>query len=271
MKAMGDENNLTLVMSITAGENIEYISFMISRSEQKYEVLEQNSFPAVVTEDLISSFGFTKNEGTVTGVKINGSTKSPSSGTVDIGNVVTSIKINNSTKNPSNGVVNLGTVITEHQSLKTINGQSILGSGDITISGGGEEQIEEPYVEEVNGTKFIVFDDVDTDGGHINTPMMPDVTYVCTETVGGVVIYNIQLPTGNIGKYTLHFVTGEEGGYIDLNSDIPFYAPNGALNTDLEPYGIYELSIVVTKLIYNGETMWFYKVVLTAFNINIYG
>lgn len=28
--------------------------------------------------------------------------------------------------------------ITEHQSLKTINGESLVGSGDITISGGGD-------------------------------------------------------------------------------------------------------------------------------------
>ena len=49
---------------------------------------------------------------------------------------VTGVKINGTTKNPSNGVVDLGTVITEHQTLKTINGQSIIGSGDITISGG---------------------------------------------------------------------------------------------------------------------------------------
>ena len=49
-------------------------------------------------------------KGTVTGVKINGATKSPTSGTVDIGNVVTSIKINGSTKTPSSGVVDLGTI-----------------------------------------------------------------------------------------------------------------------------------------------------------------
>lgn len=47
-------------------------------------------------------------KGTVTGVKINGSTKSPSSGTVDIGNVATSVKIDNVSKTPSNGVVDLG-------------------------------------------------------------------------------------------------------------------------------------------------------------------
>lgn len=89
-------------------------------------------------------------KGTVTGIKVNGSTKTPSSGTVDIGNVVTGVKINGSTKSPSSGTVDLGTVITAHQdisgkqdklvsgtNIKTINGQSLLGSGNITISEGG--------------------------------------------------------------------------------------------------------------------------------------
>ena len=47
-------------------------------------------------------------KGTVTGVKVNGSTKSPSSGTVDIGSVATSVKINGKSKSPSSGVVDLG-------------------------------------------------------------------------------------------------------------------------------------------------------------------
>jgi hypothetical protein len=49
---------------------------------------------------------------------------------------VTGVKINGTNKNPSNGIVDLGTVITAHQTLKTINGESIVGNGDITISGG---------------------------------------------------------------------------------------------------------------------------------------
>jgi hypothetical protein len=62
---------------------------------------------------------------------------------------ITGITMNGASKGTS-GVVNLGTVITEHQdisgkqdklvsgtSIKTINGESILGSGDIEISGGG--------------------------------------------------------------------------------------------------------------------------------------
>lgn len=64
---------------------------------------------------------------------------------------VTGVKMNGTTKNPSSGVVDLGTVITEHQdisgkqdklvsgtTIKTINGESILGEGDIVIEGGSD-------------------------------------------------------------------------------------------------------------------------------------
>jgi len=66
-----------------------------------------------ITEATIRNWGFTKNAGTVTGIKMNGATKGTS------------------------GVVDLGNVLTAHQQLKTINGQSIVGSGNITIQGGG--------------------------------------------------------------------------------------------------------------------------------------
>ena len=66
-----------------------------------------------ITEATISGWGFTKNAGTITGIMMNGATKGTS------------------------GVVDLGNVLTEHQKLKTINGQSIVGSGNIEIQGGG--------------------------------------------------------------------------------------------------------------------------------------
>lgn len=74
---------------------------------------------------------------------------------------VTGVKMNGSTKTPSGGVVDLGTVITSHQdisgkqdklvsgtNIKTINGTSILGSGNITIEGGsgGGSTTTKPYV-----------------------------------------------------------------------------------------------------------------------------
>ena len=49
-----------------------------------------NGTDSLVTESTISEWGFTKNTGTVNCVKINGTTKSPSSGVVDLGTVITS-------------------------------------------------------------------------------------------------------------------------------------------------------------------------------------
>lgn len=293
MKAMGDENNLSLVMSMTSADSVEYLAFMLSREDQTFAMLEQSSFPIGVTEEMISDFGFTKNtgdyskpqngipksdlassvqaslgkadsalqsyteqyKGTVTGVKINGSTKSPSSGTVDLGNVATSIKINGSTKNPSNGIVDLGTVITAHQTLKTINGQSIVGSGDITISGGGEEYAE-PYLVDYGGggmgACFAIEDD-------INSPMLPDVTYICPVPVMVVWVQTLQPPTGNVGKYTFHFNVGNDGAMVYIDESILMA---GTRPETLEPNVSCELSIIATKI---GNT-YTYKAVLTSFS-----
>ena len=68
-----------------------------------------------ITEETVRGWGFTKNAGTITGIKMNGATKGTS------------------------GVVDLGNVLTEHQKLKTINGQSIVGEGNIEIEGKGAE------------------------------------------------------------------------------------------------------------------------------------
>lgn len=141
-EASGGEENVQSDWNVTDTSSDAYIK-------------NKPTIPSAVTESTVSGWGFTKNtgtyskpstgipktdlasavqtslgkadtalqsyteqyKGTVTGVKVNGSTKSPSSGTVDIGNVVTSVKINGSSKTPSSGVVDLGTVITSHQSL----------------------------------------------------------------------------------------------------------------------------------------------------------
>lgn len=66
-------------------------------------------------QDIISDIDTIRNnaanyKGTVTSVTVNGSSKTPSSGVVNIGNVATSIKVDNVSKTPSSGVVNLGYV-----------------------------------------------------------------------------------------------------------------------------------------------------------------
>ena len=66
-------------------------------------------------QDIISDIDTIRNnaanyKGTVTSVKVNGSSKTPSSGVVDIGNVATSVKVDGVSKTPSNGVVDAGYV-----------------------------------------------------------------------------------------------------------------------------------------------------------------
>ena len=67
-------------------------------------------------------------KGTVTSVQVNGSSKTPSSGVVNIGNVVTSVKINGQSKSPSSGVVDLGYI---NKQLSTSTSSSMTLSPNI--------------------------------------------------------------------------------------------------------------------------------------------
>lgn len=68
-------------------------SWAKAASKPTYTASEVGALPdttSIPTESTVSGWGFTKNAGTVTGVKINGTTKTPTSGTVDLGTVLTS-------------------------------------------------------------------------------------------------------------------------------------------------------------------------------------
>ena len=133
----------------------------VATSGSYNDLSNKPTIPSVVTESTVSGWGFTKNTGTYSKPS-GGIPKSDLANTVQTSlskadtalqsyteqykGTVTGVKINGTTKNPSNGVVDLGTVITSHQTLKTINGESIVGSGDITISGGSSSGSEEVYL-----------------------------------------------------------------------------------------------------------------------------
>lgn len=137
----------------------------VATSGSYNDLSNKPTIPSAVTESTVSGWGFTKNTGTYS--KPSGgipktdlaSAVQTSLGKADTAlqsyteqykGTVTGVKINGTTKNPSNGVVDLGTVLTSHQdisskqdklvsgtNIKTINGQTLLGGGDITIEGGG--------------------------------------------------------------------------------------------------------------------------------------
>ena len=78
-----------------------------------------------VTTDTVSGWGYTKNAGTVTGVKMNGTTKSPSSGVVDLGTVLTSHQ-------DISGKVNTTTTVNGHALSSNVTvTKSDVGLGDV--------------------------------------------------------------------------------------------------------------------------------------------
>lgn len=59
----------------------------ISKTGNYNDLLNKPTIPAAVTESTVSGWGFTKNTGTVTAVKVNDTTYNPTSGIVDLGNI----------------------------------------------------------------------------------------------------------------------------------------------------------------------------------------
>ena len=87
------------------------------------------------------------------GVVLNGDgSAGGSGGTVDLSNYYTKAqvdaKIPDITGLASQTWVENKGYLTEHQSLKTINGQSIVGTGNITISGGSSIDLSNYYTKE---------------------------------------------------------------------------------------------------------------------------
>lgn len=114
------------IVSINANTGkLESASQLISAniSYSKFNTTAKDIFGAI---NEVNTLAKSKGNGTITEVKMNGASKGAS------------------------GVVDLGTVLTAHQdisgkqdkltsgtNIKTVNGQSLLGSGDITVGGGG--------------------------------------------------------------------------------------------------------------------------------------
>lgn len=103
-----------------------------------------NGTDSLVTESTISEWGFTKNTGTVNSVKINGTTKSPSSGVVDLGTVITAHQ----------DISGKQDKLVSGTNIKTINGESIVGSGDLTIEGGAKIYTWSPTITSIEDTKI---------------------------------------------------------------------------------------------------------------------
>lgn len=153
---------------------------------------------------------------------------------------VTGVKINGTTKNPSSGVVDLGTVITSHQdisgkqdklvsgtNIKTINGESILGSGDITISGGGSGG-SGAYPEVNHGTSDTTF------------TLTPNTFHVWDEVTSLTLTFGSET-SGVANEYLFQFTSGSTATSLTLPNNIKWVnnnAPTIGVNM------IYQISVL---------------------------
>lgn len=135
-----EETDPIFSASASAGITSEDITNWNNKSDFSgdYNDLENKpTIPVVPTN--VSAFtndaGYTTNIGTITSVKMNGSTIS-SSGEADLGTVITDISGKQDT-------------LVSGTNIKTINSESILGSGNIDISGGSSTDVQ------INGTSIV--------------------------------------------------------------------------------------------------------------------
>lgn len=134
--------------------------------------------------------------------------------------------------------------------LKTINGQSLVGSGDITISGGGGSSSggSMEYIE--------IEPDIELGGATLSLQEAePNKTYIVTEGLFWLEIQSFVEPNGLEGEYRFHFKALNCA--ITLPDSVLW--ANGQMPDMID--GICELSIIGTR--YQGEVV--YKAILTAF------
>ena len=154
---------------------------------------------------------------------------------------VTGVKINGTTKSQSNGIVDLGTVITAHQdisgkqdklvsgtNIKTINGTSILGSGDIVISGGSSSGGNGAYSEVNHGTSDTTF------------TLTPNTFHIWDE-VASLTLDLGSETSGVANEFLFQFTSGATATTLSLPSDLKW--ANDTPPT-IEANMIYQVSIL---------------------------
>ena len=183
---------------------------------------------AITQSDITNWNSKTSNVGTITGITMNGASKGTS------------------------GVVDLGTILTEHQTLKTINNTSLVGSGNITInenvqsdwnaSSGSAVILNKPTIPTVNDTTVTLTMNGSTVGTFTlnkNTNTTIDLGTVLTAHQSLKTINNNTITgTGNISIQGLPTVTSSDNGKIlmvvngewQLVSPVTLYSGSGAPN-----------------------------------------
>ena len=203
-----------------------------------------NNGELTLTENDIAGMGFTKNTGTITAIQANGTTVA-SSGTANIPAATTSAygvtKLSTSTSSTSTSLAATASAVKSAYDLangkqdrlvsgtniKTINGQSLLGSGDITVQGGGSSEGGSSVYTEINhGTSDTTFE------------LTPNTFHVWDEMTALTLTLGTEI-SGVANEYLFQFTSPATPTTLTLPDDIKF--------TDdlvIEANKIYQISIL---------------------------
>lgn len=176
-------------------------------------------------------------------------------------------------------------ILIRQTDVKTINGQSILGSGDITISGGGSTLTEDDianmgFTKNIGTVTSVAGAVPDAEGkisavllynnlknGQYSSLLGPTVTstlqagyiYVVDSLVTGLTINGFSSASSRlVEEYSVHFKTSSSGASISLPSQVKWA---GEKPNTLSPDTYYELNIVKTKI----SGIDYFKAILTPF------
>ena len=135
--------------SVLSGITSTKVSNWDSAATNSHTHSNKTVLDGISSTDISNWNSKTDNVGTVTGVKMNGTTNTPTSGVVDLGTVVTSETAlsKGTTTGSGNAVTDISvsghqitltkgtTFLTSHQDIKTLNGTALTGTGNITLTG----------------------------------------------------------------------------------------------------------------------------------------
>lgn len=225
-----------------------------------------------VTTETVAGWGYTKNAGTVTGVKMNGTTKTPTSGVVDLGTVITSHQDVSGKQNKAISLDGI-TATTIEGALTEINGvakakyskpgdgipksdlavavQTSLGKADTALqSHQGIKTLDTTSTttlaaasEAIAGSGTIKLHKVSKTGNYndlLNKPTIPTIPNVniATASGGGNVITGLSAsghtitPTKGMSVYTKDEVNALVAGAVDYLGTVAKMDDVTALNPD---------------------------------------
>ena len=200
-----------IVKSIVIDETGRYEEIVDITSTNPLNTTSDNMVDAI---NEVNTLAKSKGNGTITEVRMNGASKGTS------------------------GVVDLGTVITAHQdisgkqdklisgtNIKTINGESVLGSGDITISSGASSSA---YPEVNHGT------------GDTTFTLTPNTFHVWDEVTSLTLNFGNET-SGVANEYLFQFTSGSTATSLTLPNSIKWV--NGSAPT-IAKNMIYQVSIL---------------------------